>query len=99
MPLAQIGEPGVKPSETLLEQFEQVYNVNARGVFLSMREEIKAMLKNKPQVKGGHPTRGAILNMGSLASKRGLPNSISYTASKHVRRSPVDLSVQIVTWV
>jgi len=51
-----------------------------------MREEIKAMLKNKPtsMTEGGLQTRGAIVNMGSIASKVALTNYLSYTTAKHV---------------
>lgn len=72
--------------ETTLEQWERIDRVNTRGVFFCMREEIRAMLKNTPisMTDGGPPTRGAILNMGSVASKIGIKGNIAYTAAKHV---------------
>ena len=54
---------------------------------MCMREEIVAMLKNKPapMTEDGPPIRGAIVNVGSVASKVAEPLNIAYTASKHVR--------------
>ena len=74
--------------ETTLDQWDRLHNVNTRGVFMCMREEIRAMLQNKPTAmeEGGPLTRGAILNMGSVASKVAIPGNISYTAAKHVCR-------------
>ena len=54
---------------------------------MCMREEIAAMLKNEPapMTDDGPPIRGAIVNVGSVASKVAEPLNIAYTASKHVR--------------
>lgn len=87
----QVAEP--KPAlitENTLDEWDRVMNVNARGVFVCMREEIKAMLLNEPlsMISGKPPTRGAILNMGSAASLVALPGYAAYTASKHVRAYP-----------
>jgi NAD(P)-dependent dehydrogenase (short-subunit alcohol dehydrogenase family) len=70
-----------------LAQWDLVNNINARGVFLCTREEIKAMLKNKPisAIEGRPPARGAIVNVGSVASKVGTPGNVAYASSKHVR--------------
>jgi NAD(P)-dependent dehydrogenase (short-subunit alcohol dehydrogenase family) len=56
------------------EDFDRLIDVNLKGVWLSMKYEIPAMLKS-----GG----GAIVNAGSSASVIGLPKYVSYTASKH----------------
>ncbi len=48
--------------------------VNATGVFLCMRAELAAM------VKQGH---GAIVNVSSAAGLIAMPNNVAYTASKH----------------
>ena len=52
-------------------------NVNVRGVWLSMKYEIPAMLKNG--VGGG----GAIVNNSSVAGVIGFPQGTIYIASKH----------------
>jgi NAD(P)-dependent dehydrogenase (short-subunit alcohol dehydrogenase family) len=54
--------------------FDQIINVNVRGVWLSMKYEIPQMLKN-----GG----GAIVNMSSVAGVIGMPQMPIYVASKH----------------
>src|SRR6185295_4018284 len=48
--------------------------VNVKGVWLSMKYEIPAMLKT-----GG----GAIVNNSSVGGLLGMPNSALYSASKH----------------
>ncbi|WEL18709.1 MULTISPECIES: glucose 1-dehydrogenase [unclassified Halorhabdus] len=57
-----------------LENWEQVIDVNLKGVFLGMQAEIDAMLED-----GG----GAIVNMSSIAGQVGFPNLTPYVASKH----------------
>jgi NAD(P)-dependent dehydrogenase (short-subunit alcohol dehydrogenase family) len=54
--------------------FDKVIAVNLRGVFLGLRYVIPVMLKQGS---------GSIVNMGSIASARGLPSSSAYIASKH----------------
>jgi NAD(P)-dependent dehydrogenase (short-subunit alcohol dehydrogenase family) len=62
----------------LLEQteqsFDQVMNVNVKGVWLSMKYEIPALLR-----AGG----GAIVNTSSIAGVVGLAGAEIYIASKH----------------
>ena len=55
------------------EGWDSVLAVNLTGVFYCMQEEIKRMIG-----KGG-----AIVNVASIAGKRGLPYQAAYTASKH----------------
>lgn len=64
----QIGESPKPLAECDVADFERVHRVNVLGVFLCMREEIKAMLKQDAivMVEGRSPTRGAIVNMGSI---------------------------------
>lgn len=57
------------------EYFETLMDVNATGVFRSMRAELKQMLK---QGKGG-----SIVNVCSIAGLTGLAGSSAYLASKH----------------
>jgi NAD(P)-dependent dehydrogenase (short-subunit alcohol dehydrogenase family) len=57
-----------------LEDFDQVMQVNARGSFLCMREEIAQMLRNDG---------GAIVNVASVAGLIGFSGLSPYVASKH----------------
>ena len=57
-----------------LEQWRATLAVNLDGAFLSMREELRAML---PQGSG------SIVNVGSIQSTVALPDTAAYTASKH----------------
>ncbi len=61
-------------SDQPLDNWEQVIDVNLKGVFLGMQAEIDAMLED-----GG----GSIVNMSSIAGQVGFPNSSPYVASKH----------------
>ena len=54
--------------------YDRVMAINARGVWLSMKYEIREILK-----AGG----GAIVNCSSFAGLRGGPRSSAYYASKH----------------
>jgi NAD(P)-dependent dehydrogenase (short-subunit alcohol dehydrogenase family) len=54
--------------------FDQVINVNVKGVFLGLRHVIPAMLK-----QGG----GAIVNTASVAGLNASPGMSAYVASKH----------------
>ena len=57
-----------------VEQFDQNYNVNARGVFLCMQQQIPHMLK---------VGQGVILNVASAAGLVGASQLSGYAASKH----------------
>lgn len=72
---AGVVEPKPGPLvEQTEETFDQVVNVNVKGVWLSMKYEIPEMLK-----RGG----GAIVNMSSVAGVIGFPGIGIYIASKH----------------
>ncbi|NNF00734.1 MAG: SDR family oxidoreductase [Pyrinomonadaceae bacterium] len=62
----------------LPEQTEDIYSMimdtNVKGVWMSMKEEIPAMLKT-----GG----GTVVNMSSIAGVVGMANAPIYSASKH----------------
>src|ERR1700738_3029636 len=60
--------------EQTVETYDQVMDVNVKGVWLSMRHEIPAMLKS-----GG----GAIVNTSSGLGVIAFPGVEVYTASKH----------------
>lgn len=57
-----------------LEDWRRVMRVNLDGVFLCLREEIRAMRGN-----GG----GSIVNMASVLAAAGYPEQSAYVASKH----------------
>jgi len=63
-PLADVG----------LDDFEHAIRVNLTGVFLSMKYQIPAMLRN---------SGGAIVNMSSTAGLNGVKGIAAYVASKH----------------
>jgi NAD(P)-dependent dehydrogenase (short-subunit alcohol dehydrogenase family) len=56
------------------EDWHRVMRVNLDGVFLCVREEIRAMRRN-----GG----GAIVNMASVLAAAGYPQQVAYVTSKH----------------
>ena len=64
---------------SLIEQtsnvFDQIMNVNVKGVWLCMKYEIPEMIRT-----GGG---GAIVNMSSAAGVIGIPQASIYSASKH----------------
>ncbi|MGG6263029.1 SDR family oxidoreductase [Leptolyngbya sp. AN03gr2] len=68
------GEFGISTAEQTAEHYQQVFDINVKGVLLSMKHEIAAMLAS-----GG----GAIVNTASVASTIGLPGVGIYVASKH----------------
>ena len=61
-------------ADVKVEDFERAIRVNVTGVFLSMKYEIPAMLRN-----GG----GAIVNMSSTAGLNGVKGIAGYVAGKH----------------
>jgi NAD(P)-dependent dehydrogenase (short-subunit alcohol dehydrogenase family) len=71
---AGIGGSGFALHEEEEVAFDRMIAINLKGVFLSMRHEIAAMLKN-----GG----GTIVNTASVAGLVGNPGLSSYCAAKH----------------
>jgi len=67
------GTPGPLVDSTA-EQYQKVFDINVKGVFLSMKYEIPAMLKS-----GG----GSIVNTSSVLGHVGMPNMSLYNATKH----------------
>jgi NAD(P)-dependent dehydrogenase (short-subunit alcohol dehydrogenase family) len=55
------------------EDFDRVYQVNVKGVYLCSKSAIEIMLRNK---------RGVILNLASIVSLIGLQERFAYTMSK-----------------
>src|SRR5271165_1581023 len=68
---------GIDPAERLLDytaaDFDRIFDTNVRGLFLCVREEVKAMHRG-----GG----GAIVNLGSIAGQRAFRGNSLYNASK-----------------
>lgn len=56
------------------DDFDKIFAINVKGVYLSMKHQIPAMLKN-----GG----GVIVNTSSVAGQIGMPGAGPYVASKH----------------
>jgi NAD(P)-dependent dehydrogenase (short-subunit alcohol dehydrogenase family) len=61
-------------TEATAEQYQHVFDINVKGVFLSMKHEIPALLKS-----GG----GSIVNTSSIAGSIGMPGAGLYIATKH----------------
>lgn len=61
-------------ADCTIEDFDRMMSVNVRGVFLSMKAELPAMIES-----GG----GSIVNIASTNSFRPQPDQPAYTASKH----------------
>jgi NAD(P)-dependent dehydrogenase (short-subunit alcohol dehydrogenase family) len=61
------------------DNFDRMQSVNVRGLFLSMKHQIGAMLRNEPGPDG----RGRIVNIASTNSFRPQHDQPAYTASKH----------------
>ena len=67
------GKFGLLTTEQTVEHYDQVCDINIRGVLLSMKHEIPAMLRS-----GG----GAIVNNSSIGGHIGFNGSSVYVASK-----------------
>jgi NAD(P)-dependent dehydrogenase (short-subunit alcohol dehydrogenase family) len=70
----QVDASGKKTAEWSEESFDRMIEVNLKGVWLCMKEEIPRMLS-----QGG----GAIVNTASIAGLIGLVTSSAYVAAKH----------------
>ena len=68
------GDAFVPTHEQNIDNYTRVFDVNVRGVLLSMKAQIPAMLSN-----GG----GAIINNASIAGLIGFQGMSIYSASKH----------------
>lgn len=68
------GEFGIPTAEQTVDHYQQVFDINVKGVLLSMKHEIPALLAS-----GG----GAIVNMASAVSTVAVPGAGIYVASKH----------------
>ena len=57
-----------------VEEFDRLMRVNLRGVFLGLRHVLPFMVRQGA---------GAVVNMASIGSERGLAGACAYNASKH----------------
>ncbi|MFH8798109.1 SDR family NAD(P)-dependent oxidoreductase [Streptomyces sp. NPDC017936] len=71
---AGIQIPPADAAEESVEVFDRVHAVNLRGVWASMKHELRHM-----RARGS----GAIVNCSSLGGLVGIPNRASYHSSKH----------------
>jgi 2-dehydro-3-deoxy-L-rhamnonate dehydrogenase (NAD+) len=71
---AGIGGAQFAVGDYSLDDWRRVMRVNLDGVFLCVREEIRAMRKT-----GG----GSIVNMASVLAAAGYPEQVAYVTSKH----------------
>lgn len=60
--------------DTSLEEWDATFATNVRGLFLTTRAILPAMIERG---------RGDIVNLASLAGKNPVPNATAYSASKH----------------
>jgi NAD(P)-dependent dehydrogenase (short-subunit alcohol dehydrogenase family) len=67
----QLGTPIIDLAE---EEWDKTIAINLKGIFLCLKYEIRAMLRN-----GG----GSIINMGSVSGLTAAGGSSAYTSSKH----------------
>lgn len=65
-------------SETKLEDFQKIINVNVQGTFLGIKHASDLM----KQIKDPTPDGGVIINMASVAGKISVAQMTSYCASK-----------------
>ncbi|KAF4950237.1 hypothetical protein FGADI_8325 [Fusarium gaditjirri] len=84
---AGVGGP-IKPStETSLEEYRKVIDINTIGLWLCQREELKQMLSQDPiQVRPGIQSRGVIVNVASIFGLTGSAPwtpATPYSTSKH----------------
>lgn len=60
-------------AQSRLKEFDQTFALNVRTLYLATMEVLPSMLRRK---------EGTIINMGSIAGKIGMANSVLYCASK-----------------
>src|SRR5439155_21125583 len=71
---AGVEGPVAQLAEYPEDEFDRVIATNLRGTFLAMRHVLPIMLAQRS---------GSIVNLGSVASERGLQGTSGYIASKH----------------
>lgn len=76
---AGVAEQSAPTLEQTAEAFDRVLAVHLRGSFLMAQAALAAM---RTQPRDGRGTRGAIVNVGSIASFVGIPGRNAYSAAK-----------------
>ena len=76
---AGIGDQTVPTLQQSANAFDQVLSVHLRGAFLMTQAALKHMQHQGRDAKGN---RGAIVNIGSIASHGGIPGRNAYCAAK-----------------
>jgi NAD(P)-dependent dehydrogenase (short-subunit alcohol dehydrogenase family) len=73
-----VNNAGIGTAGTILDtpdgKFDEILRVNVKGAWLLSRAALKRMIPRK---------KGVIVNTGSIASVRGIPERAAYTVSKH----------------
>jgi len=72
---AGIQSPVTKTEDLSLDEYDKVLDINLKGIFLSMKYELKQMSKQHSQ--------GAIVNCSSMGGLVGIAGRTAYHASKH----------------
>ena len=70
---AGVGSLGKTIAETTVEDYQQIFDVNVRAIFLIIPQILPAMIKAR---------EGTIINIGSISGKVGRANQSLYCASK-----------------
>jgi NAD(P)-dependent dehydrogenase (short-subunit alcohol dehydrogenase family) len=76
---AGIADQTVPTLQQTAEAFDRVLSVHLRGAFLMSQQVIAQMLRQPRDARGN---RGAIVNIGSIASFGGIPGRNAYSAAK-----------------
>ncbi len=76
---AGIGDQAAPTLHQTTEAFDRVLAVHVRGSFLMSQAVLRVMQKQLRDVRGN---RGAIVNLGSIASLSGIPGRNAYSAAK-----------------
>lgn len=61
-------------ADSTTKDFDEMFAVNVKGLYLCNRYVLKSMLKNK---------KGTIINISSIAGKNGIATASIYSATKH----------------
>lgn len=64
-----------------VEDFDDVWKTNTRGIFLSMKYQMPYLLQNDPW--GRYGLRGVVINTSSISAHGGFPGIGPYSVSKH----------------
>jgi NAD(P)-dependent dehydrogenase (short-subunit alcohol dehydrogenase family) len=68
--------------DTPISEYEKIQSVDARGVFLCMKYQLKVMTKQDVPTRK-RASRGVIVNIASRASLEGVPKFGAYCTAKH----------------